>query len=349
MKHAQISVFILAGLLILVVAGVFVIMQKQYTIQQSPGQKAVQQYIQSCFEPAAYDAVYIAGLQGGYLEVTDSADNPIRQQYYYYYYEDISPNLTTIYDNIERYILNHTISCAESSGLPYTYTIDTSSANIVFSASESETTATLTLPITITEENQVSALNTFTATIPASLEKMYAIARQIVDSITESDPLLCISCLHDIAKSQNLFFSIIEYEELSDYYILTDSSMLLYNAPYVFTFMIRRSEDYDVSSYFKKETPLSLELPSYTATAGEEFSLNINTEEFLQNVVPQFIAQPEYSLAFADFTPLFDIEPLLGIITFTPAEQQKGIHNLLLKIEDNQGNTEYVTLELVIE
>jgi hypothetical protein len=55
------------------------------------------------------------------------------------------------------------------------------------------------------------------------------------------------------------------------------------------------------------------------------------------------------TLTFADFTPLFDINPILGTITFTPAEEQKGNYSILLKIEDNQGNVEYTTLKLVIK
>jgi hypothetical protein len=143
--------------------------------------------------------------------------------------------------------------------------------------------------------------------------------------------------------------SITEYQELSEDYILTDPSMILYDAPVVFIFKIHSAEDYDISAYFEKESQLTLGPLTYNATIGEEFSLNVNTEEFLQHVVPQFIAKPEYNLTFADFTPLFDINPILGTITFTPAEEQKGNYSILLKIEDNQGNVEYTTLKLVIK
>ncbi len=350
MKRAQISVFIVTGIIILMTVGIFVMMQQQYTpSEQSTNQKTVEQYIQSCFEPAAYDAVYLASLQGGYLQPEDSVDNPTREQYYYYYYKDISPNLTTIYGNMQRYIINHTRECIESSPAPYNISIDENSASMTISASETETQFTLYLPITITEQTQVSTLNTFTTIVPVSFEKEYAIARQITDTVAASDPLVCMTCLQEIAETQDVFLSITEYEELSDVYILTDPSMTMYDSPYVFIFKIQPSENYDISSYFEEETPLTLELQSYTATVGQEFILNINTEEFLQSVIPQFIAEPEYTLTFADFTSLFDIDLVLGIINFTPTENQIGIHNVLLKIQDNKGNTEYVTLEMVIE
>jgi hypothetical protein len=336
--------------MILLAVGIFVIMQKQYTIsEQSANQKAVEQYIQSCFEPTAYDAVYLAGLQGGYLQPEDSIDNPAREQYYYYYYKDISPNLTTMYKNMQRYSMNHTLECIRGLAVLYNLSVDEDSASLDVSSSETDTLFTLHLPVIITEQNHVSTLNTFTTTVPASLEKQYAIARQITDTITASDPLVCMTCLQEIAESQNVFLSITEYQELSEDYILTDPSMILYDAPVVFIFKIHSAEDYDISAYFEKESQLTLGPLTYNATIGEEFSLNVNTEEFLQHVVPQFIAKPEYNLTFADFTPLFDINPILGTITFTPAEEQKGNYSILLKIEDNQGNVEYTTLKLVIK
>jgi hypothetical protein len=194
--------------------------------------------------------------------------------------------------------MNHTLECIRGLAVLYNLSVDEDSASLDVSSSETDTLFTLHLPVIITEQNHVSTLNTFTTTVPASLEKQYAIARQITDTITASDPLVCMTCLQEIAESQNVFLSITEYQELSEDYILTDPSMILYDAPVVFIFKIHSAEDYDISAYFEKESQLTLVPLTYNATIGEEFSLNVNTEEFLQHVVPQFIAEPEYKLRF---------------------------------------------------
>ena len=349
MKHAQISVFILAGLILLVAVGVFVMMQKEYqAVPQSSEQTAVQAYVQSCFEPVVSDAFFIAGFQGGYIQIDDTIDNPARQHYYYYYYQDISPNLTAIYQNMEWYILNHTIDCIQNNNLPYAISFDNNLTSLDFIAFNTETTVTLNLPITITQEDTISTLDTFTAVVPVSLEKMYDISRQVVETIAISDPLTCMSCIHNIATTNNVFINILDYEEISDYYIIVDTSVMLYNAPYVFSFIVRTKDVFDTSLYFDEKSPLQLNLSAYSAQVGKEFFLNINTQEFLQSILPQFAGDPDYNLTFSDITPLFEINPILGTINFTPTKNQKGNHNALIKIKDSTGNTEYVTLNLVI-
>ncbi|PIN77045.1 hypothetical protein COV16_07405, partial [Candidatus Woesearchaeota archaeon CG10_big_fil_rev_8_21_14_0_10_34_8] len=69
----------------------------------------------------------------------------------------------------------------------------------------------------------------------------------------------------------------------------------------------------------------------------------------LSEVLPSFIDDPSYTLIFSDYSNLFDIDPLLGVIRFIPISEQIGTHSAIIKIEDSNGNVEYVSLDLVIE
>jgi hypothetical protein len=307
--------------------------------------------VQSCLDTVATDALFIAGFQGGYIEVTDSREAiSERQLHYYYYYQDISPNLTFVYDLMEAYILNNTVMCVEESPLlsVYNLSFETEQGSVAIQ-SDTETTVDLSLAITIHEATTTTTLDSFTTTVPVPFEKMYAVAKEIADIIAASDPLVCMSCIHRLAQGNEVVVSLNDYEQLSDYYVLFDQTTELYDAPYAFAFVVRTKEDFDPSGYFREESPLALELPSYSASVGEEFSLNINTEEFLSRVIPEVIEDPAYSLTFSDYTPLFDIDPTLGIIVFTPTEEQRGTHAAMIKITDTKGHVEYVSLQLVIE
>ncbi len=355
MKHGQISIFILLGILLLLFIGFFVFYQQEFLEKivqpTSSTTAAVQAMVQSCLGTVATDALFIAGFQGGYIEVTDTKDAiSERQLHYYYYYKDISPNLTSIYDLMEAYILNNTVTCIEESSLHsiYNLSFETEQGSIAIQ-SDTETTINLLLPITIYEATATTTLDSFTTTVPVAFEKMYVVAKEIVDIIAASDPLVCMTCIHELAEGNGVVVSINDYEQLSDYYVLFDQTAELYGAPYAFAFIIRTKEDFDPTEFLKEENPLALELPSYTAQVGEEFSLNINTGEFLSGVIPEIIADPNYALTFTDYSLLFDIDPVLGIIEFTPTEEQKGTHTAIIKIEDSKGNKEYVSLKLVIE
>ncbi|MEK6920435.1 MAG: hypothetical protein AABX82_01020, partial [Nanoarchaeota archaeon] len=79
-----------------------------------------------------------------------------------------------------------------------------------------------------------------------------------------------------------------------------------------------------------------------------EFFLNLYTDDFLQRVTSTFLTDSSYTLTFSDFTPLFDVQPIIGTIQFTPKERDIGTHTILLKIDDTKENVEYVSFQLVI-
>ena len=349
------TIFILLGLLILLFAGFFAFVQQETTtVPSTPHfsetQIIAQNIVQSCFEPIAKEALFISSFQGGYLEVDDTAEEVDQRQInYYYYYKDISPNITSIYQLLEAYILTNTISCIEQSPLftNLNMSIDRDAAFVSF-FSETETTIQMELPITIVTDGTTESVSQFTTTIPIAFEKMYAVARQIVQEVEKSDPLTCMSCIHELAQSFGMTISVNDYEQTADYYVLYDPNSVIYDVPLAFAFAVQAQQDFDPTSRLYAEKSISLDLPSYNATVGEPFFLNINTEEFLHKIIPEILADPTYTLHFADFSPLFTIDPELGIITFTPTEQQRGAHTAIIKITDSKGQVEYTSFQVII-
>ncbi len=221
-----------------------------------------------------------------------------------------------------------------------------SAAVDIFSAEE--TTITLSLPITIVTEGKTETLSEFSTTIPVAFEKMYAVAEQITAIVEKSDPLTCMTCIHELATSLDMTITVNDYEQTADYYVLFDPHSLIYDVPLSFAFAVQTQQDFDPTARLYEEKSISLNLSAYNATVGELFSLNINTEEFIKQVIPEILADSRYSLTFADFTPLFDIDPVLGTISFTPTQEQRGTHTIIIKITDSKGQVEYTSFQVIV-
>lgn len=312
--------------------------------------EAVNTIVLSCFEETVKEAFFVSSFQGGYLDFTDRKDIfSERKQHYYYYYENTAPNITFIYQLLESYIINNTITCIEEDSLAtiYDISLDSEQTSVSF-LSEEETTAVLLLPITIKTDTKTEKLTSFTTTLPIAFEKMYTVALLIVESIEERDPLICLSCIHEIAEQNNIFITINEFEEHGDYYILYDTHSVLYDAPLAFAFAVQTAEDFDPTTLLEERETYTIKHPTYNATVGEEFVLNVNTKDFLEHIIPHFVDNPTYYLTFADLTPLFDIDPDLGTITFIPTEKQRGTHTAIIKIQDSNEDTTFTSIDLVI-
>ncbi len=357
MKQGQVTFFILLGVLLVLFVGFFVFYAQEAA--QSPivirketeAQKAVNSLVLSCLEPIAQEALFVSAFQGGYLEFDDTKDTfDQRQIHYYYYYKDISPNITFIYDLLEANIINRTTTCVEESSLFETLniTVQQESAVVAIFSAE-DTTITLSLPITINSDGKTEMLSEFSTTIPIAFEKMYAVAKQIVTIVEESDPLTCMTCIHELATSLDMIITVNDYEQTADYYVLFDPHSLIYDIPLSFVFAVQTQQDFDPTAGLYKEKSISLDLSTYNAIVGEQFSLNVNTEEFLEQVIPEILVDPTYSLTFTDFTLLFDINPSLGTIMFTPTQEQRGTHTIIIKITDSKGQIEYTSFQVIIE
>lgn len=354
MKQAQVTLFILLGLLLLFFVGFFVFFQQTvqketYNLRES-SKASINTVVQTCFDAVAEDALFIGGFQGGYIELKDrKEDISNRKIQYYYYFTDISPNWTYVSSLIEGYVQNNTIQCIQDNPLfeVYTISVDEEQARTTISSNEN-TDFTLFLPITIKTESSIETLASWTTSIPVSFEKMYAIAKEISALVALSDPLLCMSCIHNLAQSQGIIISINDFEERSDYFILYDPVARIDNAPFAFAFAVRTNDDFDPTALLAPERTLSLEAVSYNLSIGQETVINLVTRSFLEQVLSYYTQKQNYNLTFKDFSPLFDIDPVLGTITITPTRDDVGTHTALIKIEASDGEVEYTSIELVI-
>jgi uncharacterized protein (TIGR03790 family) len=84
--------------------------------------------------------------------------------------------------------------------------------------------------------------------------------------------------------------------------------------------------------------PNITELPSQTIFEDELAIMDIDATDV-----------PGDSLFYSDNTSLFEINPLTGIIAFTPGNEDVGIHFVRITVEDDDGGSSFIDIRITIE
>ena len=81
-----------------------------------------------------------------------------------------------------------------------------------------------------------------------------------------------------------------------------------------------------VSICINNQPTINISSCTNNITAGEIYYCNVTAKDLDNN-----------SLAFSDYTPLFNINTLTGEINFTPTNANSGTYNFLISVQDNRG------------
>ncbi len=125
-KKAQVTIFIIVGIVMLLAVALVLLLQKQIvsfkTDELIPTEKGkVETYITSCIQQAGDEALFLIGTQGGYINVPKDIQNDASQHLrlspmnvipYWAYGQNVRiPSLVEIKQELDTYIEQHTKSC----------------------------------------------------------------------------------------------------------------------------------------------------------------------------------------------------------------------------------------------
>ncbi len=215
-KKGQITSFIIIGILLLFSVGLLIYVSQLrggitiFAQQESP----LQQYIGTCLELTAKDAINLIGATGGYMEVPENIAINERAYFafapktqpkiplWYYRQEPRVPTMTSIESNISQYIVDNINSClGDFTEFKSQFELS-SRGNISAETIVSETGVTIELNYPLeTRELQsgvISRTDFVTRAIEVRLGRMYAMAVDILRS-----------------ENQQLFFENLTVELLS--------------------------------------------------------------------------------------------------------------------------------------
>ncbi|MEM2976817.1 MAG: Ig-like domain-containing protein [Thermoplasmata archaeon] len=91
------------------------------------------------------------------------------------------------------------------------------------------------------------------------------------------------------------------------------------------------------------DPPQILAIGNQTARQGELFTLQVRARDVDMDL------DPTETITFSDGTGLFDINPVTGLIEFTPAQEHVGVHEIPLTVTDRVGATGSLNFTLTVE
>ena len=238
-KKGQVTFFIIAGLVILLLIGVFVTMidSDMFSAFLGPPDeiKPIVVYTDSCIESVAEQGAFEMKMQGGYinipeeLEITDSLlDIGFKVPYWFYDGRDYMPSILQLEEQLENYIDDNLAVCLDSYEVFETqYEIKKGEPSSSVEISEESIFVETIMPLEIKKigHERVFNYDTFAVDFYDKLGRLYYLARDImrhenIDNFLEfyTDEMIAASDYlpfegMDISCSPNIYFE----HELKEY------------------------------------------------------------------------------------------------------------------------------------
>jgi hypothetical protein len=357
-KEAQLSVFILLGIILL---AMIVFITSLVFRETEPGpalpdgeRTAIKNYVEQCVELTALDAFVDIGQKGGYytyppgLELEPESATP----YYFDAGASRMPSTEVLQSELGQYIDDNLELCTEELTSNLTAlggTIGTAESRVILT--EDGAHVDVTLPIDLHTDSGSISFDSFSSDI--SGVRLLTIHDAIADSLdSEMLDTLCTSCLLSIGERYDLTF-VAEKRNGTASITVFDNNSLIDGEPYAFSYSNRYllpscdkpPQDADVAFYeycleqrvaaFNDIHPFIVQdVPSLTAVVGKAFNYTINASGL--------------GLEFSDVSPLFDIDPKTGSISFVPTPTDRGEYDAVVSVADAFGNEEYLRFNLTI-
>lgn len=184
MKHGQVSIFILIGILILLFVGFFVLYgyEKLEKLPLKTEEASLQLYVETCLAAVGEDGVHFISTQGGYYQQPSYfyALGQYTIPYYYDGREEI-PSIEVIEQQLGMYIDNNLFLCLEDFApfIEQGYTVAHGDPNTTTHVQENQIFYTTALEMTLKKEKEIITYNSFSATIDSHFYTLYQIAKEI--------------------------------------------------------------------------------------------------------------------------------------------------------------------------
>ncbi len=241
-KRGQATVYIALGLVIVVIIGVLLYLmfrQSESKIdvntlrQQSENIKVL---IKNCFEQNFLQALYIAGLQGGYVKVNENSvniNNDLSVSYGYYEGQNLLVDYEKFSFEVTNYLNFAVEKCADFSIYKEFDVQKTSDARSRIDIFDDKVNGRLSYPIKVSKNNEIITYDElYTIDYNIRLGKILKTAKAIVESEKRNPDYIDLAYLTD----SDLDIKIYDIEVNKNLYVITDDQSVVNGVKYVFEF-----------------------------------------------------------------------------------------------------------------
>lgn len=314
-KKAQITVFLIIAVLILAIFGmVFYIrslsgIETKKAIDVPDDIAPLYQHVSDCIKDSSTSALYLLGVQGGYINLPDDYLDANYSEIAYSYYESKSSlvSLDTMRSELASFISAAVPLCVDFSAFP-DFDITSEDVNVDVDIADDKVFFDVEYPLTVKQGEIVNTIKDFNVHVPVKLGYIHDALSGIVDKTLSDPDYIDMTYL----SSFDVKIDILPYNESVLVYSVKDTSLSE-------EFIFLSAFSYKLNYAPKMKLPDKIEWVD-----GLPFSYHVE------------VMDPENDLfTCTDDTAMFDITPDCDIL-FTP--EVPGKYNVTITVEDARGN-----------
>ncbi len=330
-KKSQVSIFIIFGIILLIiVASYFFLRTKdeeitpedQYSLLNEKS-VIVRNYVENCLQKELENAIEFVSLQGGFVyrpELGLERDN-YNIAYDYYLGVNLLPNFDEVEnDEIEIYLDQMVPQCLEKTGILDEQYITFGYIDSEIDIKEKYVHASLDYPVTLTSGSQETKLNDFSVQSDVNLGTMLEIAHDIIEHTVDDPNWIDVGFLESLGKD----IEVIHIDEKTIVYKINDPEVKFKGGDYSFMF----------SALFTDNSPPDL-------FRFSDYSINVGDTLEVQ---PYALDFDNDDLSYSADSRLINIDPITGLITFTPLSP--GMYEFNINVDDGDGLSDQEILKV---
>ena len=230
-KRGQITVFIIAGILILAAAGTYLFLNKEFAkknLNQEDGIEAasIHMFVNNCLEKSTVDALYKVLSRGGYNEYpvdldlfSFTEDEEVFETPYYFKENQVSlPSKTFIEKEISAAVEEFFVGCAgnyeafKESG----FIIEPEELKVITVFSGPLTRISADYPLTISKGETTTSYSQFAVNIPFNFEQKYWLVEELLNDQEQNSDEFLIGKVSKIAEEQNFYYGFQQFGEFGE-------------------------------------------------------------------------------------------------------------------------------------
>lgn len=310
-RKGSIMPFIIMGIVILILIGIFISVSNESKIKpieklENINSKPVIEYVDNCVKDTTIPVLYDIATQSGYLYLPGKRlDTDYSSMSYYYDNKKVNmPSIEEIEVQVQDYVNKELWKCLNWDNFN-SYNVQGDKYDTKITFGEKEVNVKLDMPIKISSGNNNKEINSFNIKIPIRMKHLWKISNDIVKMIAQDPLWLDFTALSDYDVDVN----ILPYNRSVMVFSLTDSESSINNDPFIYLFAVE---------YKVHNAPEIYVDDVFNLIDNQNFEYNITSNQ---------------EVTFSDNTPMFDIVD--GLINFTPLVT--GEFNVIISAENKYG------------
>jgi len=341
-KKSQITIFIIMGLVIICFVGLYFYISvhiekgESWPIIEDPAiEQPVKLFVESCLKKTAQQGIYFIGMQGGYYAVPDFSEKfSIISVPYYFYHGNLSyPSKHIIESELSDYVADNIESCINDFSIFQDGGYEVYYENITVNTSINKNVIMMiNYPIKLIKSKSVIEINEFIINIDFNLLDKYQVVESLIAEQNKAIDSIPLSSISYLAYLNNFSYAIVNIDANSILYRLIFNISSPFDKQFIYNFMVKYNWTSISPSSFSSIN--ISDLGNHTAIVGYNFSYKINATGS--------------NLEFTDYTDIFDIDTKSGLIEFNPDYDDVGFYNILLSVDDETGNRDFVSFNIEV-